>query len=526
METRLEELRRAYQALLLDAEKMKRGLFGQKRESAPKPTIDDLFQALLPDTPVPDTAAAMEILDELLGRPAAEPEDDEKADKKPARKVTPHGRRKSPPVVEERLVLEPPERTAPGGDKLVLIGEDTSTILERRPARLVRLTLVQRKYKNPEASVEEKVQIVKAPAPVLPIERGLCGPALLAFILVSKYQDHIPLHRQERIFRRDGVDVARSTMAGWIGAATSHLRFIVDAMWADSEANAPWIATDSTGLLVQDRDKCRAVSFFVVIAPRMHVLFRSIPGHATGDDVAKMLAGFQDRPVLSDASTVYHELHRTAGVVEVGCWAHARRYFFEALSTDRKRALVAIGLIGLLFEANRESTNEDGIVDGEQRKTKSLPILNALDAFVAKESIGLAEETPLKKAFNYLTNQRAPLRRFLEDARLRIDNNISELELRRQVIGRKNWLFCGSDSGVQWNTTTTSLLASCAMHDLEPQAYLRDVLTLLPTWPVTQALDLAPSRWAGTRMRDDVVATLAERDYLARAAPPVTPLEG
>lgn len=557
LEGRLASLREQYQALLLEAEKMKRGLFGQKRETASNESVLDFFDLLFPGVPPPSESAARQAIEELLGitggdgdeaKPA---EGSTKPERKP-KKVTPHGRRAEPMTIEECVVLEPPERTAPGGDELIFIGEDRSTILERRPAHLVRLTFIHRKYKKPESvqptndrreddvgavaavgdagsastSTEgsvadnEVTAIVRAPAPVLPIERGLCGPGLLAFILVSKFQDHLPLHRQERMFARDGVDVARSTMAGWIGAATSHLRFIVDAMWADAQANAPWIATDATGVLVRDANKCKTATFFVVIAPGMHVLFRAVDGHATGADVAKLLSGFKDRPVLSDASTVFHELHRTAGVIEVGCWAHARRCFFEALSTDRALALVAIGLIGLLFEENRKATDEHGIVDGPARKAACLPILEALDTFRATETPKLKDDAPLKKAFNYLENQREPLRRFLDDARLRLDNNISELELRRQAVGRKNWLFCGSDSGVTWNTTTTSLLASCAMHDIEPQSYLRDVLTLLPTWPVTQVLDLAPMHWARTRQRDDVVATLVDRDYLARATRP------
>jgi transposase len=171
-----------------------------------------------------------------------------------------------------------------------------------------------------------------------------------------------------------------------------------------------------------------------------------------------------------------------------GCWSHARRRLFDALAVDRERALIGIGFIGLLYDAHRAATDPTtGITDTEKRRSSAEPVLNKLYQWIAQERPRLIDESPLAKAMNYLVNHREPLSRFLEDGRLRLDNNISEVELRRQAVGRHNWNFCGSDDGAEWNATTTSLIASCQLHGIEPWAYLRDVLTLLPTWPSNDA---------------------------------------
>ena len=434
-------------------------------------------------------------------------------------------------TVDQEVIIEPAERLAPGGELLERIGEDTHVVLERVRPHVVRLLIRYPKYKAPLSPLDdpERADDVDAPdveifrAPTMPTvsPKGLLGPLLLASVIVAKYADHIPLHRQERMFARDGVKLARSTQWDSISTATPHLERIVQAMWAHARQHAPWFATDATGILVRAPEKCRRDSFFVVCAARLHVLFASVDGAADGDDVASLLAGFPaGTPMISDAATVFHELYRRSGYIEVGCWAHARRMFFEALSTsDRVAAVVTIGLIGVLYEAHRASKDEDGKVDAVRRKELSLPILAALDRLATVERVRIAADSQLAKALNYLDNQRSGLRRFLDDGRLRLDNNISELELRREVVGRKNWLFCGSETGVKANTTCVSLIASCALHDLDPLAYLHEVLLLLPTWPEEDMISFSPLRWAATRMRDDVIVTLAERSLLGRSRP-------
>lgn len=538
----LQQLKKLYEALCHEYSKLRRKILGPLKERVSRneaqQTLFELLEALgrLENGEPGAVANAEEVLNTL-----------EDARKKEKAKRTPHGRRDFSlfelPV--ERVVLEPAERLLEGGELLEKIGEEVNEVLERRPGMLVRVQVVRPKYKLPgsplaqetaadaagEVELDEDappppdVAIVMAPPFEGPLAKCMAGPGLLAHVLVSKYGDHLPLNRQESIFQREGVALSRSTLCDWVAGCAGLLVRVVDAMWKDAKETAPWVATDATGILVLAKEQCRRVSFYVVVAARDHVLFGAVEKN-DGDSVAELLAGFGGRPMLSDASSVYHELQRQeadAGrpIIEVGCWSHARRGAFEALPTDKERALVLVGFIGLLYDVQRETTNPTtGITDGPKRKALGAPIVEALYRYVEAERPLAAEGTPIAAALGYLANQREPLSRFLDDGRLRLDNNLSELQLRSEVVGRKNWLFCGSDSGVKSNTTLVSLIASCRLHDIEPWAYLRDVLALLPRWPQGRVLDLAPKYWKATLARAETEQRLSSLRLLGRASPP------
>ncbi len=365
------------------------------------------------------------------------------------------------------VVLEPPERTAPGGEHLEKIGEDVAEHFERKPASMIRVRVIRPKHKLPSPTSDGATTVAVAAVPERPLPKALAGPGLLAHVLVGKYADHIPLHRQESIFRREGVPLARSTLCGWVQGSVDLLRHVVDAMWDDAKG-APVAIADATGVLVRAQDECKRCHFYVVVVPREHVLFRFTERN-DGDAVARILAGF---PRLHlDASAAYHELFRSApDVVEVGCWAHARRKFFEALSTDRDAAMFGIGMIGLLYDAHHGARRDDGRVDVGQRRAAARPLLARLFVWARAEHRSRNAGDPLRTAVGYLLRQRRPLTRFLDDGELRLDTNPAELALRRQVVGRKNWLFIGSDGAAHWNTTVVSLVASCQMHGVEPWA--------------------------------------------------------
>jgi transposase len=294
------------------------------------------------------------------------------------------------------------------------------------------------------------------------------------------------------------------------------LRRVVEAMWEDAKANARWICIDATGVLVFAKEKCSRHHFWVLVAERHHVLFRYTKTH-DGLVPAKLLEGYRGY-VLADASAVYHELYRREpGITECGCWSHARRGAFEALSSDQPRALVIIGFIGLLYDAHRLATDpKTGVTDGAKRKADAKPVIDKLYAWIEAERPKVADEAPIAKAMNYLVNHRVPLTRFLDDGILRLDNNLSELELRREKVGAHNWLYCGSDDGAHWNAAVVSLIASCQLHGIEPWAYLRDVLTLLPSWPVKRVLALAPKYWNETRQQLETEQRLASLRLLGR----------
>ena len=483
-------------------------------------------------------AALLDELSDQVNNPSPDPEKSKSATRKNTK--TPHGRRQLDladlPVV--RVVLEPFERTAPDGDLLVKIGEEVSHHIDHRPGSLVRVEVVRCKYLRPEdvataassASATEPgstsaddstpdppplVKVIIADAVELPIAKGMAGPGLLARVLVNKYGDHLPLHRQERIFKREGFALARSTLCGFVQGAVALLNRLAEAMWDDAK-NSPLLLTDAAGVLIRDKGHCRRGHFQVFIAPGLHVVFKFLAKNE-GAVVAELLDGFTGK-LQSDASSIYHEVfRREPAIVEVGCWAHARRNFFKALAVDRPRALVGIGFIGALYDAHDAAKDPaTGIVDGAKRKVLAQPVLDDLTTWRDRERPQLEVGSLIEVAMGYLVRQWTPLTRFLQDSTLRLDNNPSELELRHQVVGRKNWLFCATNGGAHWNAVVVTLLASCRMHDVEPWAYLRDVLTVLPAWNASDVLALAPARWRETSEKPETIELLQKCRVLGR----------
>ncbi len=523
------EYRKLYVLVTYELERLKRQLFGKKAEAVDPAQVQLFFGPVLDALERARTGGEAERtevesqLESLRERARAEVAR-RKAERKPPK---PHGRRdlslEDLPV--ETIVLDPPERKLPGGEALVRVGEETSDHVDYRPATLVRVHVVRTKWRRPGDG--EGSPILIAPLPDRPIPKGMAGPGLLAHVLVSKFADHLPLHRQETIFRRAGLRLPRSTLCGFVQGSVSLLGRVVDAMWEDAKKTARWIGTDATGALVLAKEQCRRNHFWVAVAERDHVLFRHTKAH-DGQVPADLFKDFRGY-LLADASAVYHELYRQAegGITEVGCWAHARRKLFDALAEDEPRALVGIGFIGLLYDAHRLATDpKTGVTDGAQRRADAAPVIDKLYAWIAAERPRAADDSLIAKAMNYMVNHKVPLTRFLDDGILRLDNNPSELELRREVVGRRNWLFCGSDEGAHWNTVAVSLIASCQIKGIEPWAYLRDVLTLLPAWPVNRVLELSPKHWNETSQKPDTQQLLASLRLLGRDsshAPETTP---
>lgn len=552
----IDALKKAYDKLLFDYEQLKRSTLGPKaervRHEQAQMSLLDLLAALGrlqagDETAVEDAQNALDAAQKALEGGTGSSDDEKKERKK--RASSPHGRRKL--ALEDlplrRLVLEPPERLAPGGERLVKIGEDVTHLIDRQPASIVRLEIIRPKYEVPDdqravpttaggddsetplepvtlgaplgpAPPPKRIVIADLPERVVP--RGMAEPGLLAHVLVSKFSDHIPLHRQEGIFKREGFRIARSTLCEWVEASTKLLGHIVDAMWADAQRNASYSIVDATGVLVQAKDECKRAHFYVVVVPQSHVLYR-FTSKNDGPTVASLFADFKGY-IHADAASVYHELYRQelGHLVEVGCWSHARRKFFEALSRDRERALTGIGFISHLYDVQRAMADaKTGIADAAKRAALARPILAKLLRWARREFRLVEASTPIHAALGYLIRQRRALLRFLDDGRLRLDTNPAELALRREVVGRKNWLFVGSDGAARWNTVAVSLIASCQMHDIEPWSYLRDVLTLLPSWPASRVLELAPKYWRATEALATTQERLAELRIFERATP-------
>ena len=347
-------------------------------------------------------------------------------------------------------------------------------------------------------------QLICAELPAEMIPRGLPTPDLLAHLITQKFADKNPFNRQEGIYAREGVHLPRGNMCRWAELAHPSCKRVVDAMCAEALATAPYICTDATGILVQANERCKRGHFWVFVAGREHVFFRYSKTH-TSKEPLSFFKGYSGT-VVADASNVYDALFRDPdGPDEGGCNAHARRYFYKALGSDKTRALVGIGFYNALFELEREWIKLPPSRRLAMRQERCLPLMDRLRVWRDDElrKFDVADGSPIRRALMYTRNHWEALTRFLKDGKIPAHNNWSELELRRLVVGRANWLFVGSDESAEWTCTYVSLIASCALHKLDPEAYLGDLFRVLPNWPQTRMLELAPRYWAETRTRLD-----------------------
>jgi len=498
VETERDHYRHLYQDMMERCRKLEKGLIGQKSERLGED----------------GSQLSLGVLDLVLGeRAKAEIEDLAATEQvvKEHKRRKPTGRKPIPehlPRVDVLIVSEEVERE--GRDAFDRIGEDVTEVLERRPASMVVARIIKPKFVR--KSRDERKGVIMGPTPELPIKAGLAGPGLLADTLVRRWQDHLPLHRLEGIYAREGVELSRSTICGWHEQLADLAERLVAAMRRDA-LEQPYVCVDATGVLVQAKGKCRRGHFWVLVAPDRHVLFEYSREH-TKDAVDSVLAGYEGY-LVADAHVVYDHLYESGRVTEVNCWAHCRRYFFKSLGTHPELAKEALGYIGALFRIERS------VADGSCKKRErirhkhSRPVVEQFLSWCDATWPTLLEDSPIYDGVRYARNQREGLSRFLDDGRLPLDNNISERELRRQAVGRKNWIFLGSDNGGRINSVFTSLLASCRMLGIEPWSYLRDLLCLLPDWPVHEILALAPVNWEATRERTDVQHTLSINPYRA-----------
>jgi transposase len=491
------QYRKLYDLVVLELERLRRQIFGKKSERVANEQLVLQFMQI---------AETLKTLEESTDK-APTPNSARKTGNE--KKRTPHGRQTLPehlPV--ERIELPVPVEVAENPDAYKKVGEDVSETLERRPASLVRVQIVRPKFAKKE---DEDAGIIASELPTKPIEKGIAGPGLISHVIVSKYLDHIPLNRMESIFARENIVLGRATLCGWIKQCAEPASVLYKAMFQDA-LNAHCIATDATGVLVQAEGKCHRGHFFVLIADRDHVLY-FYKRHHDGDAIKDLLGNYKGH-ILADAHVVYDQLYRdTEDRIECGCYSHTRRYFYDAIGTAPDLAMKAIRLIGKLFEIERKIKDSPPEEKLKVRQAESRPITDEFFAWCDKEWPNAKEHEPIYNALRYARNQKHALLQFLEDGKIPIHNNGSELALRQQVIGRRNWLFLGSEDGGEWNCVFTSLIASARLHSIEPWAYLRDLLILLPDWPKSRVLELSPKFWKQTLKKTDARQRLAANPF-------------
>jgi transposase len=406
------------------------------------------------------------------------------------------------------------------------IGEESSDRLAFREATYMVLRLERPKFialdaqpsvEPPPAAVEEDAGDEETPSAgdeATPsrsyrVTRVLCAdlpgsvwPRVMADVsavtqvVLAKYDMCLPLHRQERASPRCGYHLPRSTQCDWIETAYNFVYRIVDAMFEDS-LHAHCLATDATSAPIRTAGKSVPWHVFVFIADASHVVFRPARHH-DGETIRKFVGRYKGY-LLADAATIYDALYEAGHIVEVSCWAHLRRYFFKARATEPALALEALAIIGKIFEIGRETEEIPMPGRTADRARRMQPHLELLDRWIAANRKHVEPRTKLAAAFTYYDNQYDTLRTFLRDGDLRLDNNVSEQQLRHLVLGLHNWNVFETSAGLDWYCVFRSLIASCALHGIEAQEYLNEVLRLAPHWPVSEMLALSPRYWAHTR---------------------------
>lgn len=407
----------------------------------------------------------------------------------------PSGRRPLPTHLPRRRVeidVADADKQCACGHVKTRIGESVSEKLEYEPANFVVIQTIRAKYACP--SCHEGV--VEAPAPPQAVEKSLAGEGLLAHVVVSKYVDHLPLHRLEGIFAREGIDLARTTLGDWVADVATALTPIGEQLREEIIA-ASYLQTDDTSVTVLDerRGSFKGRLWAYLDPLGQQVVFEATTTHAR-DGPDAFLATFRGG-LQADAYTGYDALYESGRVVEIGCWAHARRRFVEAFMADGSAALL-VALIQQLYQVERAATHLEPDARRALRQEQSMPLLGRIDAERQALAQTVLPKSPLGDAVRYLTNQWAALQRFVDDGRFAIDNNRAENQLRVVAVGRKNWLFAGSFEGARRAALLYSLVQSCKLVDVSPFAYLKDVLLRLATHPHRLIDQLTPKGWAKT----------------------------
>ena len=403
-----------------------------------------------------------------------------------------HGRRSMPANLRrETEVVDVPdaEKLAFGGT-WVKIGEEVSERLDYIPSSVFVRRMVRPKYIVRFENKSDEMKIAALPPVAMP--RCKAAPGLIADVVVAKLVDHLPLYRQEQRYARQGIELSRSTLCGWLAEAANVLTPLYLLLKTRVLA-MPVVHTDDTPIPVQDPDRehCRTGRIWTYVSDG-GVVYDATEDRCR-DGPLNFLKDFRGY-LQCDAYAGYDELFRTRPhVVEVACWAHARRKFVEAEKTSAELAHEAVARIRQLYAVEHEAKDLDAPARAALRQQKSQPLLDALKVWLDQAHTTVVPKTPIAEALTYARNQWNALNVYITDGRLAIDNNAAERAVKPFAIGRKNWLFFGSDQGGRTLATLASFTATCQLMNINPWTWLRDTLTNLPTTAADQLHTLLPN---------------------------------
>lgn len=407
----------------------------------------------------------------------------------PVRKPLPDNLERREEIIEPSFL--------PDGSKY--IGDEVTEILEFIPGRLYVRRIVRRKYALPGGE-----GVVIGELPSVPLPKSNAGASLLADLLVGKYQDHQPLHRQIDILRRSGVSLSPSTVNNWVAGAATLLEPLYGKL-RERVLGCDYIQVDESVIPVMDKDKPGATRkgyHWVVRSPEEGCLFFHYDrGSRAGRVAVELLKDFRGA-VQSDGYGAYEVYEKKEGVLLLGCWAHARRKFEQALGNDPPRAQFAMGQIQKLYELERRMKDEDLSKEEIEhlRKKEAYPILRAFEVWLEMNLPAVTPASSIGKAIKYTYGIYPRLARYVIDGRYRIDNNLAENAVRPLALGRKNYLFCQNHEAAGRTAVIYSLLGTCKIWGVNPTLWLTDVLSRIQDHSVLRLDELLPDSWVPSTM--------------------------
>jgi transposase len=459
-----------------ELDKLRRMIYGQKRERyVPLQQPDQLNFNL-----------AEQNLSEL-------PETTERVSyvrRKGKKNYTPHSRKPLPAHLRrEEIVIEPEEDVT----DLKKIGEEITEELEYKPGELY-----VNRYIRPKYALSGDDGVVIGLLPSRPIDKGIAGPGLLSHVLISKFVDHLPLHRQRQQFKRQDVDIAASTIGDWVAASCEVLTPMYHLI-RSRLLRSSYLMADETPIRVLDHQKKGSTHLgyhWVYYSPLERlVLFDYRPGRSRAGP-NQILAEFEGY-LQTDGYTGYDDLIASKRIISVGCFAHARRYFVDAQQSDPERAEWMLEQIQQLYKIERQAREAglDHEARHQLRERYALSILETIHNWLKEQAKQVLPKSALGKAVGYMLNQWPRLERYVTDGRLEIDNNLIENLIRPVALGRKNYLFAGSHEGAERAAIVYSMVATAKQNQTEPFAYLKDIISRIADHPHNRLAELLPPQW-------------------------------
>jgi transposase len=380
------------------------------------------------------------------------------------------------------------------------IGQEVTEELEYKPGQFYVNRYIRPKYALPE---DEGVVIGSLPSRI--IEKGIAGPGLVTQVLIAKYVDHLPLYRQLQQFKRSDIEIAKSTICGFVKTGCEILVPLY-RLQREQILGTNYLMVDETPIRVLDPEKPGTTHqgyYWVYYEPIGRNIFFDYQKSRSHEGPADILKKFQGH-LQTDGYTAYDVITRKDGVIGLGCMAHARRNLVEAQENDKERCEWMLSTLQKLYRIEEYARKSNLSYDQRYhlRQKEAVPVLEEINQWLKKESVLVLPRSTIGKAIGYMLNQWPRLKVYVTDGRLEIDNNLVENAIRPVALGRKNYLFAGSHGGAARAAIIYTFVANAKSHDIEPFTYLRDVLARISDYPYNQLSDLLASRYKQTRQQE------------------------